>query len=75
MEIMILIKILKIPKKKINKENKSNHTQVSNEIRNLGNNIGENNIEFQKLFLSKRIIIYYKIMPKISYMLNAICIA
>ena len=61
--------------KRINKENKSNHTQVSSEIRNIGNNIGENNIEFQKLFLSKRTIIYYKIVPKISYMLNVIYIS
>ena len=62
----------------INKRNKSNLDELSYEIRNIENkaqNFNEDNFEFQKLFLSKKTIIYYKIMPIISYILIVICIA
>ena len=62
----------------INNMIKSNHDEINSEIRKIENkkqDFGEDNFEFQKLSLSKKTIIYYKIMPIISYILIVICIA
>jgi len=70
-----------------NNENISNFEKSKNLQINNGNNsnqeksdiikieIKKENIEFKKLILSKKTIIYYKIMPVISYILIVICIA
>ena len=47
--------------------------QEKSEIQIVGNKIQD--FEFRKLILSKKTIIYYKIMPIISYILILICIA
>ena len=62
----------------INNMIKSNQDEINSEIRKIENkkqDFGEDNFEFQKLSLSKKTIIYYKIMPIISYILIVICIA
>ena len=62
----------------INNMIKSNHDEINSEIRKIENkkqDFGEDNFEFQKLSLSKKTIIYYKLMPIISYILIVICIA
>ena len=62
----------------INNMIKSNRDEIASEIRNIENkkeDFVEDIVEFQKLSLSKKTIIYYKIMPIISYILIVICIA
>ena len=53
-------------KLRIKNGNKSNHIQISSEIRDIGNNIEKIILNYKIIFI-KRTIIYYKIMPKISY--------
>jgi len=57
---------------KINNGNNSN--QKKSEII-IGNTKQTDDIEFIKLILSKKTILYYKIMPIVSYILIIICIA
>jgi len=54
--------------------NENNSTKGKSEILRIGNNKKPKD-EFRKLILSKKTIIYYKIMPIISYILISICIA
>jgi hypothetical protein len=53
--------------------NRDNLNQEKSEILRIRNKIQD--FEFRKLILSKKTIIYYKIMPFISYILILICIA
>ena len=65
-----------IEKSKNNQKNKGNNSnQEKSEIIKIKNKKQKDDIEFKQLILSKKTIIYYKIMPIISYILIIICIA
>ena len=55
--------------------NGNNSNQEKCEIIKIRNKKQNDDIEFRKLILAKKTIIYYKIMPIISYILIVICIA
>jgi len=61
--------------KKFQINNGNNFNQEKSEIIKIGSKMKKDDIEFKKFILSKKTIVYYKIMPIISYILIIICIA
>ena len=55
--------------------NGNNYNQEKSEIKRIKDKNQKEDFEFRKLVLPKKTIIYYKIMPIISYILILICIA
>ena len=55
--------------------NGNNYNQEKSEIKRIKDKNPQDDFEFRKLVLPKKTIIYYKIMPIISYILILICIA
>ena len=55
--------------------NENNYNQEKSENKRIKDNNQKDDFEFRKLVLPKKTIIYFKIMPIISYILILICIA